>query len=269
MQIKAHNKSTIRRKRVKIRYLLQDTQIRMSQWFDSFFPQSFRIDGERDFRENIVPKFLNRPGQLVYELGAGRMPVISAEEKEKYDLKIIGVNQSDYELSLAPKGVYDKMIVADIATFYGSGDADMVVGETIFNQIENCNHAMQRINIMMKPGGMGIFYVISKRSSFARLSCLLSNHYLRKLLFRIFPPKGKGYDLSKTKYVECSPKDLHRMASANGMEVLSIRPYFKGPYYQAVFPVYVFWRIWNAFYRLFSEQEAAESFTMIMQKKWG
>ncbi|MGM0421655.1 MAG: hypothetical protein ACQEQL_00995 [Pseudomonadota bacterium] len=264
MQTKVQSKNTARRRRIKTRYL----QIRMSQWFDTLFPQSFRIDGRLDFRENIVPKFLSRRGKLVYELGGGSTPVISVAAKQKYNLRVIGVHHSDYDLALAPEDSYDKTILADITKFYGAGDADMVIGESILNQIESCDNAMQRISTMIKPGGMGLFYVISRRSLFARMYCLTSNRHFRKLLFRLFPPKGEGYDLSKGVYEQCSPKELYRLALANGMEVLSIRPYFNGPYYQAVFPIYVFWRIWIAFYRLFSGQEAAESFTLIVQKKW-
>lgn len=266
MTVKAH-KSTAARKRLGVGHILQDTQVRICNGFDFLFPKSFRIDGYSDFRQKIVPRFLTRHNQRVYELCHDHSPVISAEDKRKHDLRIIALHQSEYELALMPAASYDTAIVTDITKFNGAEDGDLVIGDSTLNHTDDCPEALRRIATLIKPGGLGLLYVTSRHSLYARMCNTVPRGFWRKVLFRVFPPKGVSYDLSKARYNQCSPKELRHIALANGLELLTTRYYYSGPYYRTVFPVYVFWRIWTALKKIFLPEKAAESFTLILQKR--
>lgn len=69
------------------------TQRVLSRTFDRMLPRSFRIDGNRDFRETFAPRYLEA-GSVVLDVGGGKRPFVDTETKEALDLLVIGVDIS-------------------------------------------------------------------------------------------------------------------------------------------------------------------------------
>src|ERR687896_616707 len=90
------------------------TQRVMSRLIDRPLPQSFRIDGNRDFRESFAPHYL-RSGQVVLDVGGGKHPFLSPGTKRHLRLRVIGVDINADELRQAPTGAYDDVICCDVA----------------------------------------------------------------------------------------------------------------------------------------------------------
>jgi hypothetical protein len=65
----------LRKGMARIARQLIASQVALSRAFDQLLPRSFRIDGSKDFKQRIVPRYL-RPGLVVYDIGGGARPCV-------------------------------------------------------------------------------------------------------------------------------------------------------------------------------------------------
>jgi hypothetical protein len=98
----------------------------LSRKFDLILPAKYRRDGNRDYIETIVPKYLAND-ITIYDIGGGKRPFLSAEQKLALNSTVVGIDIDRLELDLAPQGSYDEKICADIASFSGNQAADLVL----------------------------------------------------------------------------------------------------------------------------------------------
>src|SRR4051812_32173455 len=98
----------IRSKRAGVFQRFLDLQQRMSAAIDRLLPDSYRVDGAYDFMDHIVPAYVPRNG-LVYDVGGGKHPVLSPEQKSAASVRVVGLDISAEELSQAPDGCYDEV----------------------------------------------------------------------------------------------------------------------------------------------------------------
>ena len=67
-------------------------------------------------------------------------------------------------------------------------------------------------------------------------------------------------------YDNCTPRDFTRLAEANSMSVQEARYFYKSSYFSFFFPLYFVWRIWIVLFRAVKKEQAAETFSMVLQK---
>jgi SAM-dependent methyltransferase len=134
------------------------------------------------------------PGAIVYNLGGGSRPCISAEDKVRLNLTVVGVDISADELAAAPPGVYDETTVADLCTFVGRADADIVVCQATLEHVPDTPAAMRGLSTTVKPGGRVLIFAPSRNAMFARMNLVLPEKLKRWLLFKIYPHKAQGHD---------------------------------------------------------------------------
>jgi hypothetical protein len=91
------------------------SQVALSQAFDRLLPRSFCVDGSKDFKRRIVPSYLH-PGVVVYDIGGGARPCVDLETKRRLGLTVTGIDIDEGQFAKAPRGLYDRAIVADITT---------------------------------------------------------------------------------------------------------------------------------------------------------
>lgn len=241
------------------------TQIWLSNQFDRLFPELFNIDGNMDFIHRIVPTFL-KTHQRVYDVGGGKQPTISPHIKEENALTVIGLDISQEELHLAPLGYYDKTIVADITNYYGKRDGDIVICNAVLEHVANVDLALQNIATLLKPGGIALIFVPSRRALYARLNMLLPEGLKKWLLYTLFP-QSRYYQGFKSFYHRCTPNEFCQSALRSGFTVTGQRAYFISGYFSWCFPLYCIWRLWIIFFYAFAKEQAAESFSTILTKR--
>src|SRR6185437_3709647 len=78
-----------------------DSQIRLSYLVERRLSSDLTTDGYSDFAARIVPAYL-KPAQVVYDIGGGKRPFVSAALKAALGLTIVGVDISGSELERAP-----------------------------------------------------------------------------------------------------------------------------------------------------------------------
>lgn len=238
---------------------------RISRKFDEvFLPESFSIDGNRDFVDTFALTFI-QSGLHIYDVGGGKRPFISVAEKKRLNAYVVGLDIDGDELKKAPQGAYDKMIVADICAIQGSEDADLVICQALLEHVKDNDLSFKALAGLLKPDGKLIIFVPSRNAVFARLNVLLPEVWKRFMLFKIFPDKRltQGFP---SYYHRCTPKEFMELGKLNDLELIDSRYYYKSSYLSFFFPMYFIWRLWILIYSFLCGKQAAETFSMAFKK---
>jgi SAM-dependent methyltransferase len=243
---------------------LIDWQVGLSERFDRLLPAKYKIDGHDDFRDNILPRHIRRD-VLIYDVGGGSRPYVSVSLKRDLNLKVVGLDVDARELGAAPPGSYDRSICADLTTYRGCNDADLVICQATLEHVRDTERAFAALATIPKPGGRVAIFVPSRNAVFARLNLLLPEWVKRSLLFRIFPHKELGHEGFKAYYDKCTPRLFACMASRCGFQIELQKSYFISSYFSFFVPAYVLWRLWILGFHAVAGDQAAESFVMVLR----
>jgi SAM-dependent methyltransferase len=255
---------TLRKGAGRIAKQLIASQVALSAAFDRLLPESFRIDGSKDFKRRIVPSYL-RPSLVIYDIGGGARPCVDLETKHRLGLTVTGVDLDKEQFVKAPRGLYDRAIIADITTYQEQNAADLVVCKSTLEHVQDTEAALARMARLLNPGGTLLVYVPSRNALYARLNVLLPQRLKLRLLSAFMPNQADHLGFPAI-YDHCTPGDFRRFATRHGLQIKELRPYYISSYFSVVFPVYVLWRVWILAYRAIAREHAAESFVLIARK---
>ncbi len=240
------------------------SQRALSRAFDRLLPSSYRKDGNRDYIVSFVPGYLHE-NMTVYEIGGGKSPLTDAGRKRAMGLTVVGIDIDQQELDQAPAGTYDKAICADICSYQGNEDADLVICQAVLEHVQNVESAFQCLSNVLKPGGTALLFTPSRNALFAILNRMLPERLKKALLFGVAPETRQKQGF-RAYYDRCTPKDFRRLAKANGFAIEEERFYWISSYFSWFFPIYVLWRVWILLAKLVIGNQAAETFSMALRK---
>jgi 2-polyprenyl-6-hydroxyphenyl methylase/3-demethylubiquinone-9 3-methyltransferase len=236
------------------------------RWFDRvFLPKSYRQDGNQAFIRIIVPSHIP-PGAKIYDVGGGKQPYLDVGQKQKLNAYVVGIDISAQELEAAPPGAYDERLCADITRLQGGGDGDIVICQAVLEHVRDTEGAMSSIASLLKPGGKALIFVPSRNAVYARLNLALPESGKRSILWTLYPSTRKGQGF-RSYYHKCTPNDLVRLAAENHMILVQAHFYFLSSYFSFFFPAYLLWRMWIVLFRLIAGNQAAETFTLVLEKR--
>jgi len=239
-------------------------QVRWSVAFDGWLPPEYRLDGNGFFTDSFHGKFL-RHGDLVYDVGGGKTPIISADRKRELGLRVVGLDISAAELARAPAGCYDNVVCADITTYRGDESADVVICQALLEHVPSTEDALRAIASILKPSGVAVVFVPSRNAVFARLNLVLPERVKKALLFTIFPA-ARDVQGFRSYYNRCTPRDFEDMARACGLEVEERHLFYTSMYFSFFLPLHLLWRSWVLLFRMFAKEQAAETFIYAFRK---
>ncbi|RWC62597.1 methyltransferase domain-containing protein [Mesorhizobium sp.] len=240
--------------------------VAVSEFLDRALPLRLRIDGNRTFATEIAPALLTADAR-VYDLGGGARPFISLSEKRRLKLFVVGLDLDAEELSKAPRGIYDEEIEADLTSFEGRADADVVICQATLEHVRDSEGALRGIASCVKPGGVVAIFSPSHNAVFARLNRVLPEGMKRRLLFTIYPEKGKGHDGFPAFYDKCLPSEVEVIAKRNGLELIERHLFWKSSYFYFFVPAFLAWRIWLGVSALLLGKDAAETYAYVFRRK--
>jgi 2-polyprenyl-6-hydroxyphenyl methylase/3-demethylubiquinone-9 3-methyltransferase len=247
-----------------IRKLL-NSQMALSRWFDQWLPSRFRTDGNADYMQTLVPKHLNKAELTIYDVGGGKTPYLSVEQKTAMHARVVGIDIDHDELSRAPEGAYDEIISADITKFRGRRDADVALCQALLEHVQDVNGAFEALSSILKPEGRAIIFVPSRNSIFARLNLLVPQKLKQRILYGVDPGSRRNQGFPAF-YDRCTPADFRKLATEHGFEVEELRTFYMSTYFFFFFPAYVAWRAWILFSKALFGDQAAETFSMVIRK---
>lgn len=242
------------------------TNVALSECLDRVLPLRLRADGNHTFAAEIAPALLT-PNALVYDLGGGARPLVSLAQKRRLGLVVVGVDLDAEELSKAPGEVYDEQIEADLTLFRGRGDADLVICQATLEHVRDGEGAFRGIASCVKPGGVVAIFSPSRNAVFARLNRILPEGVKQRLLFAIYPDKGRGHDGFPAFYDKCLPSEVERIAAQNGLVLVQRRLFWRSSYFYSFVPAFLAWRIWLGVAALFFGKDAAETYAYVFRRK--
>jgi 2-polyprenyl-6-hydroxyphenyl methylase/3-demethylubiquinone-9 3-methyltransferase len=241
-----------------------DAQIRWSRACERRLPAELTVDGYSDFASSVVPAYLEK-GQVVYDVGGGKRPYVSARQKADLGLTVVGIDIAQDELDRAPQGIYDRTICADIGRLRGEGDADLLICLAVLEHVRDVAAGLDSIASCLKPGGRALIFVPSRNAPFARLNLLVPEGLKRRVLYFVFP-QSRGHQGFPSYYDRCTPRDFAKLAARSGLRVDEERLYFVSTYFYALFPAYLLWRLSKQLIYLFDRRAAAETFATVLSK---
>ena len=230
-----------------------------------FFPDFFRVDGNKDFVTNVVPGYF-APGMKVADIGGGKRPFMSKETKDRWGATVQGLDIDADELAMAPPGAYDEVVCADIGSFHGKGESDIVICQAVLEHVANTEQALRSIASCLKSGGGALLFVPSRNAAYARLNMILPDSWKKWIIRKVMPESAhmRGF---KAYYDRCTPRQFRALADRCGFEVEEVKCYFISSYFSHFFPLYVLWRCWMRLFYLCNGENAAETFTMALRKR--
>jgi trans-aconitate methyltransferase len=241
-----------------------NANIAASRAFDNLLPEKYRIDGNRDFANRIVPAALSEHFKI-YDVGGGKSPCISYNQKIRHGLHITGIDIDANELAAAPYDLYDSTLCADITNYRGQSDGDLVIARTVLEHVKDTKAAFAGLASLVKPGGKILVFVPSRNAVFARLNLLLPESLKRKILFAVFPDKKELQGFA-AHYDLCTPRDFKKLAAENGLTVEREYLYFISSYFSFFFPAYLIWRLWIFAFEYLAGEQSAETFALVLRK---
>jgi 2-polyprenyl-6-hydroxyphenyl methylase/3-demethylubiquinone-9 3-methyltransferase len=239
-------------------------QARVAMAFDNLLAADYRVDGNRDFIDDLVPRYLSS-GAVVYDVGGGKNPLIGLPQKTELGLTVAGMDIDREQLTAAPEGCYDEIVCCDISHYSGKADADLVICQALLEHVADTDGALKSIASILKPGGRALIFVPSRNAAYARLNLLLPESLKRSLLYFVFPEMRRDHGFPAY-YDRCTPKGIEKSALAHGLTVEHRRLYFYSTYFSFCLPLHVLWRLWMLIFRAIAGPQAAETFSVVLYK---
>lgn len=238
--------------------------VKASAKFDRILSDKYLLDGNLDFMDNLVPKYL-KAEQKILDIGGGKNPTLDAKTKNKFKSYIIGIDIDEDELLKAPAGIYDDIISSPIEKYKGDQSADLIICRTVLEHVENNEESFKAIANALRAGGVCILFVPNKNALFARLNLLIPEKIKRKLLFAIWPSMERDHGFPAY-YHQCRPDLFEALAETYHLEIVEERLYFTSIYFAFFFPLHFTWRLWLLISSFFSERRYCETFSMVLRK---
>jgi 2-polyprenyl-3-methyl-5-hydroxy-6-metoxy-1,4-benzoquinol methylase len=231
---------------------------------DRALPSVLSVDGNLDYQKRLVWEHLSE-GQVIVDVGSGKNPLLSPQEKANLKCTVVGLDKSAKELAAAPAGSYDGTIETDITNYVGNNEADIVVCQSLLEHVPDTAAALRSIATLLRPGGELVLFVPCRNAVFARLNLILPEAWKRKILRTIFPSTGDKQGF-RSFYHLCTPAKIQHAAEAAGLECVEEKIYAMSWYFSFFFPLYFIWRFWSVLVHVFGVKGACESFAMVLRK---
>ena len=244
---------------------LINSQIWLSYNFDKVFPMKYRIDGNQDYINSLVPSYL-KENLIIYDVGGGKGPYLSGDKKNVLNATVVGLDIDKEELQQAPEGAYNKIICADISNFQGNQDADIVLCQAVLEHVKDVENAFAAISSILKNGGLALIFVPSRNAVFARLNIILPQNVKKAILHYVYPNTARDQGFPSY-YNKCTPLEFKQLARDNNFSVIEERFYFKSGYFTFFFPAYLVWRLWILLFHFLLKEQAAETFSIVLKKR--
>lgn len=240
-----------------------DANWRVSGRINEWAAAMGRADGSQQFPLHL--QRVLRPGLRVIDLGSGRHPSISAAEKRRLGLHVIGVDVSREELDAAPPASWDEMVCDSAETFVRPGEADLVISRALVEHVPNPVSMFRSVHASLKPGGETLHFIPNRNALFAVLNRMLPHEAKRKLLYTLYP-MSRNHLGFRAYYRRCSPAAIRTLLGGIGFRDVTVTPYFSSNYFVALFPAHAAMVSWQVAMQQLGAEELCESFVVHARK---
>jgi 2-polyprenyl-3-methyl-5-hydroxy-6-metoxy-1,4-benzoquinol methylase len=228
-----------------------------------------RIAGRRngliEFLGEVLPSQL-KPGMRVLDVGGGKFPAISTYLKQQLALHVTGLDIAAEQLEQAPPGSYDETIVGDVATAALDASCyDLIVSVTVLEHVRDNHRALANLGQALAPDGVMLHFVPCGNAPFARVNALLGHRLAKRVLYTLQPSASEMAGFPSY-YDHCTPRQLTRLLSEQGLTVAEIKPYYFSEYLRFCVPLYAVELARQLLMQGLGLKSLAEAFAIIARK---
>lgn len=242
-----------------------DLNVRVSRWEQRLVDRSLsRRNGMIDFQQRILPALL-RPGTRVLDVGGGKQPAVDPVTKQRLGLYVVGLDISEQELSLAPRGLYDRVIVGDVAETSIDEQFDVILSRTVLEHVGSTRRALAHLTGALAEGGVMAHFMPCRNAPFAIINRVLGHHLARRTLFGLYPETQRTAGFPAY-YDQCVPSRMRRLCEEYGLEVAEVVPYYVSEYFRCFAPAFTVELLRQLLVMRLNVQDWAETFTVIARK---
>lgn len=218
-----------------VRTLIEHNR-RISKRIDAAVRPLGRRDGNYLFVTKTLPSLL-RTGQTALDVGGGKNPGISLEQKAQLALRVEGLDASADELRRAPPGAYDATIVCDVSQARLAPKYDFIFSCAVLEHVRGVRAAIAALASALVPGGTMAHFIPNAFAPFAVANRVLGVDRARQVLFSAFPAARQLQGFAAY-YDNCWPSRVSQICEENGLEVVSLEPHFCSGYMHFLWPLH-------------------------------
>jgi SAM-dependent methyltransferase len=169
-----------------------------------------------------------QPGACILDVGAGRRPTISADERPE-GAHYVGLDASETELAAAPPGSYDETVVADAQTLIPglAGRFDLIVSWQVLEHVRDLQAVASAFHEYAREGGVVVACFSGRNAVFAIGNRLLPNGVGNRLVARLM--RRDRETVFPAYYDRCDARGLR--AAFSDWDSLEIIPLWRGADY--------------------------------------
>jgi SAM-dependent methyltransferase len=144
-------------------------------------PPRYREEWGGEFWECVGTEL--RRGATVLDVGAGRRPTISLEERP-VDVYYVGLDESPGELDASEPGSYDEKVVGDAQVLIPelTGRFDLIVAWQVLEHFSDLPRAAAAFYEYAKPGGLFVSMLSGRYAAFSIANRILPQAVSRRLV---------------------------------------------------------------------------------------
>lgn len=237
----------------------------LSKAFDIIMPKSMCIYGTTDFHVRLLPKYL-QDNWKVYDIGGGKRPFINKEEKQTRNITLVGVDIDEKELRAAPADTYDETLTADITSYRGKKDGNMVMSRSTLEHVKDTPASIEGMASFLKKDGIILAFCPCKNAAFAKLNLLVPEAPKNALLHALYGEQAKVMGF-KAYYDNCTPSAIEKIAKDNNLEVVEKTVYWMSNYFMVFTPLHIVWRLYQLVVKTLGLKDLCEGQAFVLRKK--
>ena len=223
-----------------------------------------RDRGWEVFTEQTLPSILKR-NTKVLDVGGGKRPLISLEQKKKLNLTVIGMDIDEEELAQAPKGSYDGTIVGDIEQVDLHSSYDLIFSCAVMEHVKNPEAAIKNMGKALTPDGIMAHFVPCRHALFASINRYLGPKTSKKILLAFHPDKATSQGFPSY-YQDCLPSKFAQFYKNEKLDIITLEMHYASDYATFFFPFYLAEALRQIVVKLAKQSDFAETFTIIGKK---
>ena len=220
--------------------------IRFCNWIESFLPTNFDFSLQMAHRKMVAELCGRRTGQLVLDVGGGRVCPFVPFFAGGTDVDIVALDISEEELR---ENEDTNMVAVADATRplpLASQSADIIATSSVIEHLEVTAPFIEEAHRVLRPGGHMVNVFPCRFAPFSIVNQLLPNRVARAVLYYFYPEWREECGF-RAYYDHCYYSAMKSQFERQGFEIVEMRlRYYQAIYYKFFVPFYLLMLLYDA-----------------------
>jgi ubiquinone/menaquinone biosynthesis C-methylase UbiE len=202
-------------------------------------PQPFLVNLHRRYETVVAERINNRTGQVIIDIGGGKMCPYQRFITEPDRQTIISIDNSEEEL--AQNHDVSFRVVSDVVRSIPLKEmsVDLLSSRSVLEHLDDVGKYLRNCSEILKEDGLLIHSLPCKFAPFALINQILPNRVAQGILY-YFQPQWEQECGFKAYYNHCYYSGIKSLLEENGFEMVSVEfRYYQAIYFDFFVPLYL------------------------------